>query len=87
MVVDFKFVSSETKMPTISRVHPRSTKQIPVRNAPRSIIGLLLPYRDVERSAMAPTTGCMISPDKGPAIHTKLVFDFVRPNCSRYGVP
>lgn len=28
----------------------------------------------------------MINPDKGPAIHTSEVRDFVRPSWSRYGV-
>ena len=35
---------------------------------------------------MAPTMGCTMSPERGPAIHTSEVLLLVRPSDSRYGV-
>lgn len=78
--------ASVTNIPTISDVHPSTIKHIPTINDPPIMNGLLLPHFDLELSASTPTTGCMISPERGPAIHTKEVLLFVRPNWRRYGV-
>ena len=75
--------SSDMNKPTTSDVHPSSSKPAPTRTEPPIMKGRLLPYLDVERSAMAPTTGCMMRPDSGPAIHTREVLDLVRPNWRR----
>lgn len=48
--------------------------------------GLRRPHFDRERSAITPIRGWIIKPDKGPAIQTNEVFDFVNPSCRRYGV-
>ena len=51
---------------------------------PTSIIGLRLPYLLVEESARTPIIGCIVNPDKGPAIHTNESRDFVIPRDSKY---
>jgi hypothetical protein len=75
--------SSDVNKPTSSDVHPSSRRLAPTRTAPPIMNGRLLPYFDVERSDMAPTMGCMMRPESGPAIHTREVFDFVSPNRRR----
>lgn len=77
---------SVTKLPTTSFVHPSTIKQRPTTSDPATMKGLRLPHFDLELSASTPTTGCMISPDRGPAIHTRDVRLLVRPSWRRYGV-
>lgn len=71
---------SDTKIPTISEVQPNTIKQSPTINEPPIMNGLLLPHLDLELSARTPTTGCIIRPDNGPAIHTRDVLLLVNPS-------
>lgn len=74
---------SLTNIRTISPVHPNTNRQTATIRAPPIMKGLRLPHFDLELSASTPTTGCMISPDKGPAIHTSDVRLLVRPSWRR----
>jgi hypothetical protein len=74
------------KMPTISFAHAIIIRQAATMSDPTTINGLRLPYFDFDLSAITPTIGCMMSPDRGPAIHTRDVRLFVRPSARRYGV-
>lgn len=73
-------------MPTISDVQPNRIKHRATTNDPNIMNGRRRPYFDRDRSAITPINGWIIRPDRGPAIHTNDVRDFVRPSCSRYGV-
>ena len=42
---------------------------------------------DIDESEREPSTGCIMSPLSGPAIHTYPVADLDRPSERRYGVP
>lgn len=53
---------------------------------PTAMYGLLRPHLDVLESASAPTIGCTMRPDKGPAIQTNDVWLLVKPRFSKYGV-
>src|SRR5271156_3927840 len=66
---------SDIKKPTSSDVQPSINRPAPTKMEPPVMKGRLLPYFDVERSDRASTTGCMIRPERGPAIHTKEVRD------------
>jgi hypothetical protein len=77
---------SSMKCPTISLVQPSTIKHAATNRDPITITGRRLPYFDVDLSAITPTIGCIISPESGPAIQTRDVFDFVNPSCNRYGV-
>lgn len=83
---EITFSGSFTKTLTISDVHPRTNRQRATTKDPKTMKGLRRPHFDRDRSAMTPMRGWMISPDSGPAIHTRDVLDFVRPSCRRYGV-
>ena len=52
---------------------------------PPIMYGRLRPQRSVDRSASEPTRGCMISPDKGPAMNTRDMSDLESPREIRYG--
>jgi hypothetical protein len=78
--------ASWMKIPTISEVHPSNRKHTATASAPPIMNGRRLPHRDRDRSARMPTTGCIMSPESGPAIHTKDIRDFVMPSWRRYGV-
>ena len=80
------FSVSLTNKPTISDVHPNTRRQNATTTEPTTMNGLRRPHFDLDRSAMTPIKGWIISPDNGPAIHTNEVLDFVRPSCRRYGV-
>lgn len=70
----------------MSSVNPRSNRSKADMMAPVKIKGLRRPHFEVDLSATVPTIGCTISPDKGPAIHTRDVLLFVKPRERRYGV-
>lgn len=76
----YTFSGSLTNNPTISEVHPRTSRQKATTNDPKTIKGLRRPHFDRDRSAITPIRGWMINPDNGPAIHTKEVLDFVKPS-------
>lgn len=80
------FSASFTNMLTISVVQPSTNKHPATIIEPAIMNGLRRPHFDRDRSAMTPISGCMISPDRGPAIQTSDVRDLVRPSWSRYGV-
>lgn len=50
---------------------------------PASIKGRLLPRGERDRSAKMPTSGCTMSPDRGPAMKTSDMNDLERPNSRR----
>ena len=75
------------KIPTISAVHPSTNKAKPTIMVPPIMNGLRRPHFDLELSASTPMTGCIMSPDNGPAIHTRDVWALLRPSWRRYGVP
>ena len=75
--------SSATNFSTISFVQPRQSRHAITRKEPPIMNGLRRPHLLFESSEMTPTSGCMIKPDNGPAIHTAEVCDLVRPSCRR----
>jgi len=77
---------SATKKLTMSPVNPRSSKNRADMIAPIIMKGLRLPHLDVDLSASVPTIGWTMSPERGPAIHTREVLLLVRPRERRYGV-
>ena len=77
---------SSINIPTISPVHPSTNKPKPTIMVPPIMKGLRRPHLDLELSASTPTTGCIISPESGPAIHTSDVWALLRPSWRRYGV-
>ena len=85
-VRDFAAASSETKYPTISLVKPSVRRQRADTAAPTMMKGRRRPHFDLDSSAMAPTMGCTMRPERGPAIHTSDVLLFVKPSDRRYGV-
>lgn len=70
----------------MSSVNPRSRRNMADMMAPVIMNGLRRPHLEVDLSATVPTIGCTISPDNGPAIHTREVLLLVRPRERRYGV-
>jgi hypothetical protein len=50
---------------------------------PTTMYGLRRPHLDLLESAKTPTTGCVIIPDSGPAIHTRDVWLLVNPRFRR----
>ena len=74
------------KKPTTSSVHPSSSNATLTVTEPQTINGLRRPHFDVDLSVIAPTTGTIIKPERGPAIQTSDVFDFESPRRSKYGV-
>jgi len=83
MVILLALSSSDTKQSTISRVKPSTNMKKAESKAPNTMYGLRRPHFDLDSSAIAPTMGWTMRPDKGPAIHTRDVFDLVRPRESR----
>ena len=73
-------------IPTISLVEPKTNKARATTTVPTRMKGLLRPHLEVLSSAMTPTTGWTMRPDRGPAIQTADVLLLVRPRLSRYGV-
>lgn len=70
---------SGTKNSTISFVKPNVRRQKADSIEPSTMKGLRRPHFDVDSSANAPTMGCTMRPESGPAIQTKDVLLFVRP--------
>ena len=66
-------VSSLANTATISDAHARLTRKKATKTEKNSINGLLLPHLSSEESDKTPTTGCIINPDSGGAIHTSEV--------------
>jgi hypothetical protein len=79
-------VSLPNTTPTISLVNPNVSRDNATMRAPPMMKGRRRPHFDVHESDMAPTMGCVKSPERGPAIQTRDVLDFVRPRFRRYGV-
>ena len=72
--------------PIISVVQPRTKRQMATNIEPPIMYGRRRPHFDFELSVIMPTSGCIMMPESGPAIHTADVRLFVRPSESRYGV-
>ena len=66
-----------------SDAHPSTNRQAPTITAPTTMNGLRRPHLDFDLSENTPTTGCIMRPDNGPAIHTNDVRLFVKPSESR----
>lgn len=81
-----KSVSVDINRDAISLVHPSVIKLAATIQEPTAMYGLLRPHLDVLESAKAPTIGCTIRPDRGPAIQTKDVWLLVKPRFNKYGV-
>lgn len=79
-------LSSWMNHPTISRVKPSIRRLTATTTAPITMRGRRRPHFDLLSSAMTPTMGWTIRPDKGPAIQTREVLLLVSPRSSRYGV-
>lgn len=65
-----KLVSVGMNSDAISLVHPSVIRLPATIQDPTAMYGLLRPHLDVLESASAPTIGCTMRPDKGPAIQT-----------------
>lgn len=72
---------------TISAVQPMTNRHTATARDPISMNGRRRPYFDRELSAMTPTNGCTINPERGPAIQTADIRLLERPKERRYGVP
>lgn len=57
--------SAPKKYSTISLVHPKTRRPMETNIEPMIMNGRLLPHLDLDLSAIVPTTGAMIIPDKG----------------------
>ena len=75
---------SATRLETISTAYPITSRQRAAMTEPPTMKGRRRrPHLELDRSATTPTTGCMINPNSGPAIHTSEVRLLVRPSCRR----
>lgn len=78
-----KSVSVAMIKDAISLVQPRVIRLAATIEDPTAIYGLLRPHLEVLESASAPTMGCTMRPDSGPAIHTNDVWLLVKPRFNR----
>jgi hypothetical protein len=86
IVIDLDASDAGMTMATISDAQPRERRQKHTITAPPTMYGLLRPQLDLDLSDKVPTIGCIISPERGPAIQTKDTLLFVSPRLRRKGV-